>query len=330
MSSPRRSSSSRPLSLHPSALSDAEHPLFSSSLAELVDGDGQSDWARASVSAREARAWIRGRYAALASGVVDEIFRLFPPTLSAGEFFAVLRLVLHGLAGHGVQRSLVFVQASLPQSVSPSSSSLPTPAPSPDLHTRPPLPPRKPTLRKPSDSQSSSSSRSTTSASSARTAPSPSTIPPALSLRRTVSSSPTKTRAPVPDFATNNATDCKPTVHRAVSISHSPFRAPPRPPQRRTTTSVSVPTSPSEGVHSSPDRTPRTAPPTNNSFLIGRSPPPPPPPPKQGVYARVSQFEAAYGSDSYGQPPQALHLHVVDTGAESARWQPGGEAWGPL
>ncbi|KAF7312820.1 Glycolipid transfer protein [Mycena kentingensis (nom. inval.)] len=108
----RRDSSSRTLSLHPSALSDAEHVLFAGSLASLIDQPADTiDWDRAAVSVREARAWLCGRYPDLGAGTVDEILRLFAPatTLSAGAFAAVLRLALHAQAGehspaqHGIR-----------------------------------------------------------------------------------------------------------------------------------------------------------------------------------------------------------------------------------
>jgi hypothetical protein len=127
----------RRLSLHPSALSDAEHALFTASLADLVDVDPTSndatDWDRISVTVREARAWICGRYASLGTGTIDEvcfcllfslyherkirclqILRLFPAlTLGGGTFFALLRLVLHTQAGSPIDRSMAFVQGRL-------------------------------------------------------------------------------------------------------------------------------------------------------------------------------------------------------------------------
>ncbi|KAJ7626466.1 hypothetical protein B0H17DRAFT_1218631 [Mycena rosella] len=87
-SCPLSSSSARRLSLHPSALSDAERALLTASLADLADTTG--------------------------SETVDQILRLFAPatTLSSGAFFAALRLVLHAQAGRGVDRGLAFVQCS--------------------------------------------------------------------------------------------------------------------------------------------------------------------------------------------------------------------------
>jgi hypothetical protein len=74
--------SARRLSLHLSALSDAEHAFFTASLADLADVDSTStdnsndnamDWERISVSVREARAWLCGRYASLGTRSIDEV-----------------------------------------------------------------------------------------------------------------------------------------------------------------------------------------------------------------------------------------------------------------
>jgi hypothetical protein len=73
--------SARRLWLHPSALSDAEHAQFIASLADLADVDSTSneDWERISVSVREARAWLCGRYVSLGTGPIDEArFRRSP------------------------------------------------------------------------------------------------------------------------------------------------------------------------------------------------------------------------------------------------------------
>ncbi|KAF8183337.1 hypothetical protein K438DRAFT_1767004 [Mycena galopus ATCC 62051] len=118
--------SSRRLSLHPSALNDAEYTVFTTSLPDLAEvdsGDPTLDWERVSVIVREARAWLCGRYASVGSGRIDEdkdevaynlslqILRLFPaPTLGGGAVFALLRLVLHTQAGSAIDRSLAFVQ----------------------------------------------------------------------------------------------------------------------------------------------------------------------------------------------------------------------------
>ncbi|KAJ7065731.1 hypothetical protein C8F01DRAFT_1126489 [Mycena amicta] len=179
-SSSRRGSASRSLSLHPSALSDAEHTLFTASLVDLTDADvdaGTIDWEGTTLSVREARAWLCGRYPELGAGTVDEILRLFAPatTLSAGAFAAALRLVLHARAGAGIHRSLAFVQAPVPVSiasiprVNTTNPFLPTPAPSPEALTRPLqlLPSR------PSSDTSSSITTSSSSSSSAHSRASP-------------------------------------------------------------------------------------------------------------------------------------------------------------
>lgn len=117
--------SMRPLTLHASALSDVEYDLYTSSLNDLcVTNDTDPSIARddahfetTSVGVREARAWLRGRYHDLPASDIDDILRLFSPslkpsdTLTGGQFFAALRLVIHAQSGKGVDRSLAFVQA---------------------------------------------------------------------------------------------------------------------------------------------------------------------------------------------------------------------------
>ncbi|KAM5541860.1 hypothetical protein V8D89_004589 [Ganoderma adspersum] len=107
---------SRPLTLHVSALNDAEYARYTASIHDILDSE-PPDYDKAAVGVREARAWLRGRYPTLASHTLDSILRLFAPELGAadvltgGQFFAVLRLVSHVLGGKGVDPSLVFVQA---------------------------------------------------------------------------------------------------------------------------------------------------------------------------------------------------------------------------
>ncbi|KAJ7745841.1 hypothetical protein DFH07DRAFT_942787 [Mycena maculata] len=276
-SSSGRSAASRSLALHPSALSDAEHALFSASFSELVD-DSDWDWAQASVSVREARAWMRGRYAAVGTQTVDEILRLFAsaPSLAAGEFFAALRLVLHAQAGRSVDRSLAFVQAPVPTAIHTSTTNpfLPTPAPSPEAPARPPLPPRKPTAtvharanigaanKTGARATSSVSSASTSSSDSVRrhvysaslsAAPMPLSEPPTHPLRRAATQTQPRAASSSTSLISPAAAPLNPnSMQRTVSgggtpRTHNPFRAPPPPPRRAT--SVSVPTSP---VHSPP------------------------------------------------------------------------------
>ncbi|KAJ6530891.1 hypothetical protein B0H10DRAFT_2151440 [Mycena sp. CBHHK59/15] len=122
------------------------------------------------------------------------ILRLFAPasSLVGGAFFAALRLIQHAQAGRPVDRALAYIQgpcahphagascwlsarlfiapAATPTPASGSKQYnpfLPTPAPSPEAHAHPLLPPRKP----PTFSQSPSTSTSSASASSALSAP---------------------------------------------------------------------------------------------------------------------------------------------------------------
>ncbi|KAI0777827.1 hypothetical protein BD413DRAFT_519934 [Trametes elegans] len=125
---------SRPLTLHVSALNDAEFTTYTSSIHDIVDYDPNQasvpDYDKLSVGAREARAWLRGRYPAIPLHVLDKILRLFCPdlgpadALTGGQFFAALRLVSHVLGGKEVDSSLVFVQAHPDELVSRSPSPL--------------------------------------------------------------------------------------------------------------------------------------------------------------------------------------------------------------
>ena len=156
----------RILYLHESALSHAEYTQYVESFNELVEGDRTQF---ATVSVREVRGWLKGRYAAnntvdaatidkvlhisfsppatsvcslsqtqhrsswLTSGylitlhrlmltlsllfsLIVQILRLFYPQLAsadsftAGQFYAVLRLITHVQNGKEVDESLVFSQ----------------------------------------------------------------------------------------------------------------------------------------------------------------------------------------------------------------------------
>ncbi|EJD51607.1 hypothetical protein AURDEDRAFT_111720 [Auricularia subglabra TFB-10046 SS5] len=142
---------SRPLTLHLSALSDAEYDLYTSSLAEISvppAHDVRSDkyWEDRVVSLREARGWMRGRYG-VDGKAIDQILRYFSPTLgpadtlSAGQFFAAMRLVLYAQRGADPERSLVFVQPpATPRPVSTPTPDLPPP-PMPPIDKPPPPPP---------------------------------------------------------------------------------------------------------------------------------------------------------------------------------------------
>ena len=67
----------RSLSLHVSALNDDEYSLFTSSFADLVASDPplttDDDFDKHTVSVREARAWLRGRYPDLSVTDLDQV-----------------------------------------------------------------------------------------------------------------------------------------------------------------------------------------------------------------------------------------------------------------
>ncbi|CAE6490453.1 unnamed protein product [Rhizoctonia solani] len=111
----------RPLWLHISALSPDEYEAYPPALEDIAsigqDG-GKEDWESRSVSVLVAKGWMKGRYRDQVEGeVVDKVLRYFFPSpaqtdcLSAGQFFAALRLISHAQRGHALDRSLVFIQA---------------------------------------------------------------------------------------------------------------------------------------------------------------------------------------------------------------------------
>lgn len=115
----------RSLTLHASALNDAEYDLYTSSLRDLVDNEDTPNdslsfddarYEQLQISVREARAWLRGRYNDLPVQQIDTILKTIAPNnaqgegLSAGQFFAVMRLVMHARSGKEPDSSLVFVQ----------------------------------------------------------------------------------------------------------------------------------------------------------------------------------------------------------------------------
>jgi hypothetical protein len=67
----------RSLFLHVSALNDDEYTLFTSSFADLVASDPplkpDDDFEKLTVSIREARAWLRGRYPDLPVSDLDQV-----------------------------------------------------------------------------------------------------------------------------------------------------------------------------------------------------------------------------------------------------------------
>ena len=69
----------RQLSLHVSALNDLEYNAYTEALHDLIADDQPipDDYETVSVSAREVRAWLRGRYASIPLSDVDAVRFLF-------------------------------------------------------------------------------------------------------------------------------------------------------------------------------------------------------------------------------------------------------------
>ncbi|KAJ7041425.1 hypothetical protein C8F04DRAFT_1302278 [Mycena alexandri] len=337
--------SARRLSLHPSALSDVEYTLFTVSLGDLLDLDANDsgiDWERLSLSVREARAWLCGRYVSLGSATVDEILRLFPaPTLSGGAFFAALRLVLHAQAGRGVERSLAFVQAPVPAVpiANPTTYNpfLPTPAPSPEFHPRKPiLPARSSTVRaSPSSTNSESASNAYSSSASplasglasyqnnlgSDTASAPPPMHPLrrASTQREAASSPVFARSSQMENAHMNTTL---TVNTTATASlkrtpSNPFRKPPLPPRRASTlpaspqsaTSEPSPTAQFVTANTHTHAHARTAPPTRSAFF---PPPPPMPSPHNNSNSNAAAAFNAHGR-AQTQPQAYAHPSPFDS-----------------
>lgn len=69
----------RQLSLHVSALNDLEYTAYTEALHDLIADDQplSDDYENVSVSAREVRAWLRGRYASMPLSDVDAVRSFF-------------------------------------------------------------------------------------------------------------------------------------------------------------------------------------------------------------------------------------------------------------
>ncbi|KAI0694498.1 hypothetical protein BC835DRAFT_1349209 [Cytidiella melzeri] len=237
----------RQLTLHASALTNEEYTLYTTSLCDLAGEDeharrhyhDDSYYAALKISAREARAWIRGRYTDLPPSSLDAALRLFCPNLavtdvlSGGQFFAALRLVTHMRHGKTLDGNLVFVQAH-PDDSSPSMPSTsqdvdsyfphteyPTSRSQPSVPARgpPPPPPPKPAIL-PSLTQPTIPSSSTNPfINRSKTQPPQSTSAPAISQLQS-SSQPSHILPPLPP---RKSTQTLPPPPRHASLhTHAP------------------------------------------------------------------------------------------------------------
>ncbi|KAF8991358.1 hypothetical protein BDQ17DRAFT_308032 [Cyathus striatus] len=116
----------RPLTLHVSALTETEYESYTKFLKDICDAEEVEPrkyedgtyYERVRVSARDARAWMRRRYARVGAASIDTILHFFAPdmragdTLSGGQHLAALRVVVHADAGRDIHRGLAFIQAS--------------------------------------------------------------------------------------------------------------------------------------------------------------------------------------------------------------------------
>ncbi|KAF8166390.1 hypothetical protein BJ912DRAFT_1002667 [Pholiota molesta] len=118
----------RPLELSPSALSNSEFDLYTTSLHSAVrdsgddmreysDGEGGFYYDDVAIGKGSIRNWLRDNYDHVPVAAMYKILRMFFPAsqmdrnVSGHVFFAILRLVVHVENGERLRRSLVFVQA---------------------------------------------------------------------------------------------------------------------------------------------------------------------------------------------------------------------------
>ncbi|TFK64798.1 hypothetical protein BDN72DRAFT_962980 [Pluteus cervinus] len=224
----------RKLQLHTSALNDDEYALYTNSLKDIALADEEDQdhddlfYEQLTIGVREARAWLRGRYTHIPAAKIDAILRYFSPdlnqtdTLSGGEFFAALRLVVHAEGGKEIDRALAFVQA---HPTDPPTSTPPYPyRKSADL---PPVQPQR------AHSEAASSFSSSNAFAPANANPFPPTPSPSSS-----SHNPFKPK-PLPPRSDDGTSRLPPLPPRKPA----PPPVPHLPPPRRSTTLLNNPTS---------------------------------------------------------------------------------------
>ncbi|KAF8511987.1 hypothetical protein JB92DRAFT_3143919 [Gautieria morchelliformis] len=236
-----RMTARRPLTLHVSALSDAEYAAFTAALRELAApapaaAHSESAWEDVALGVREARGWLRGRYGAVLDGtVIDQILKHFSPelapqdTLTRGQFFAVLRLIAHAQSGAPVDESLVFVQAN-PEPGSPQTHTPRRTGAASTKSAPPPPPPPRPSTAPENALTTATATSATTPTLPPRAAPPPPPIPQSANpFTRSLSlSMPT----PRPRRVHQDAEDppgagAEPDIHTHASdapVSSNPFR----------------------------------------------------------------------------------------------------------
>ncbi|KAF8629480.1 hypothetical protein AX15_003427 [Amanita polypyramis BW_CC] len=349
----------RQLSLHASALNDAEYDLYTTCLNDIADKQYDPDavyddahYERMSVGVREARAWLRGRYSHIPASTIDVILKFFSPslgqndTVSGGQFFAALRLVIHADNGKQPDRSLAFVQAHPPSNAT---SNIPPPPPSrrhPDAPTKsiPLSLPSAVTQSSPASAKSSSIAGNnpfTTLAGPDAGSTHSQSHPPAPPQHPMLRVDPFKmaSQSSYNPFTKTNATQ-KPDDPSAIKSPPLPPRKPPP-----------VPPSPARPAglpivvkrSASPSRPGAGTPPLlSSSYAAGNTPPLPPPKPvshhtstliKQSLHAsKVAQsLKKAEEQLEKERIMQVLKSSSGPTGAATRNrsWSPGKDSVGP-
>ncbi|THU84745.1 hypothetical protein K435DRAFT_398635 [Dendrothele bispora CBS 962.96] len=283
----------RRLDLHASALNDAEYELYTTSLADITLADEETNnndvkdkdkeeiehddayYDRLTVSVREARAWLRGRYSHVTAVTIDNILKFFSPTLSqtdvltGGQFFAALRLVVHAESGKEVDRTFAFVQAH------PTKTSTSRPASPP---AKRPIPPA-PVSRKSLDGTHNNPFAAATSTPSSQQSQPP---PP---------QHPSSTNNPFAYTTRSKSTPAAPKSHDGT-LDSSPSKLPPLPPRK-----PPPPIPPSSSAPLQPPPRHNSLVPSNSSLLTSKTAPLP------GTSSAVSSpFGSPFGN-SNGTPP---------------------------
>ncbi|KAF8891465.1 hypothetical protein CPB84DRAFT_1784176 [Gymnopilus junonius] len=125
----------RKLSIPLASLGDAEYELYTASLKSLshsheeqhatANDDSDEYLDTLTFSMYEARRWFSGRFPHISSTITNEVLAMFSPqldigdTISASQFIAALRIVIHAERGKKVDRSLAYIAALPPASPYP-------------------------------------------------------------------------------------------------------------------------------------------------------------------------------------------------------------------
>ncbi|KAF5364914.1 hypothetical protein D9758_008169 [Tetrapyrgos nigripes] len=312
--------SSRRLDLHASALNDAEYQLYTTSLADITLADegnepqngSNSNWNgkkqetnqchddayydRLTLSVREARAWFRGRYSHVAAGTIDTILRFFSPNLSAtdtltgGQFFAAIRLIVHAESGKEVDRTLAFVQAHPPQTPTSGPGVVSSTSTSTSTSATSPLPPKRVVPPMPVSRKSFDAAHNNPFAAAA-----------------SASSQPTETQASQTQTPLQTQPPAPPPQHPSSVSSHNPFSFTTR---SKSTPGPPKPFTPSQSQSHDGSSTLVAESITPSNSKLPPLPPRKPPPPVPNASANVSNASSSSTLPTPAPTPMPIPVHA--------------------